>query len=142
MVSVDAARRQALGTCIVALLFAATAVQATELRVMSSDGLTAAFQALIPAYEKATGNKVELVLGPSMGTAPEAIPTRLDRGENADVVLMVGSALDDLAAKGKVVPDSRVAVANSKIAMAVRAGAPKPEIKTLDAFKQALIAAK
>jgi molybdate transport system substrate-binding protein len=142
MITVTARIGRALGACVLALLFLAGAVHAAELKVMSSGGLTAAFQALIPAYEKATGNKVELVLGPSMGTAPEAIPIRLERGERADVLLMVGTALDDLAGKGKVVPDSRVDVANSKIAMAVRADASKPDIGTLDGFKQVLVAAK
>lgn len=134
---------RAVAALVLALMsLAGGAVQAAEIRVMSSGGLTAPFQALIPIYEKATGNTVELVLGPSMGTAPEAIPSRLDRGETADVLLMVGYALDDLAAKGKVVPDSRVAVANSKIAMAVRADAQKPDIGSVEAFKRALIAAR
>jgi molybdate transport system substrate-binding protein len=140
MVGMKSNHRRTVASFVVALaLLASAAVKAAEIRVMSSGGLTAAFQALIPAYEKATGNTVLLVLGPSMGTAPEAIPARLDRGEPADVLLMVGYALDGLAAKGKVIPDSRAPVANSKIAMAVKAGAPKPDISTLDRFKQALL---
>jgi len=118
------------------------AVSATEVKVMSSGGLTAAFQAVIPDCEKATGNTVELVLGPSMGTSPEAIPYRLSHGENADVVLMVGSALGDLVTKGAVDPASRVDVANSKIGLAVKAGASKPDISTVEAFKRTLLAAK
>ncbi len=109
---------------------------------MSSGGLTAAFQAAIPDCEKATGNKVDLVLGPSMGTSPEAIPHRLSHGETADVVLMVGSALGDLIGKGMVDPASRVDVANSKIGVAVKAGAPKPDIGTVEALKRTLLAAR
>jgi molybdate transport system substrate-binding protein len=140
MVGMNSNLRRTAASFVVALaLLASAAVKAAEIRVMSSGGLTAAFQALVPAYEKATGNTVLLVLGPSMGTAPEAIPARLDRGEPADVLLMVGYALDGLAAKGRVIPDSRVPVANSKIAMAVKAGAPKPDISTLERFKQALL---
>lgn len=121
--------------------FEAPAVSATELRVLSSGGLTAAFQAIIPDYEAATGNRIELVLGPSMGTSPEAIPTRLERGEHADVVLMVGSALSGLIQRGLVVADSRVDVANSKIAMAIKQGAPKPDISTAEGLRKALLAA-
>jgi molybdate transport system substrate-binding protein len=120
----------------------AGAAQAEELRVMSSGGLTAGYQALLPAFEKATGNRVETVLGPSMGTAPDAIPVRLEHGEEADVLLMVGSALGDLVAKGKVDPGSRVDIANSRIAMAVKAGRPKPDISTVEGLKKALLAAK
>lgn len=123
-------------------LAALGAAQAAEVRVMSSGGLTAAFESLVPDYERASGNTVHLILGPSMGTSPEAIPNRLAGGEYADVVLMVGTALADLAAKGAVDPGSRVDVADSKIAMAVRAGAPRPDISTLDAFKKALLAAQ
>lgn len=123
------------------LLATATVVQADELVVMSSGGLTAAYQALVPGFEKKSGHHVVTVLGPSMGTAPDAIPTRLANGEPADVVLMVGSALGDLVAKGVVSAASRVDVANSKIAMAVKAGHPKPDISTLEAFKKTLLAA-
>ena len=123
-------------------VLSAGVAQAVEVRVMSSGGLTAAFESLVPDYERASGNTVHLILGPSMGTSPEAIPNRLARGEIADLVLMVGSALGDLAAKGAVDPASRVDVADSRIAMAVRAGAAKPDIATLDAFRRALLAAK
>jgi len=77
-----------------------------------------------------------------MGTALDAIPARLERGEPADVVIMVGYALGDLIKQGKIIADSRVDLARSKIGMAVRAGAPKPDISSVEALKQALIAAK
>jgi molybdate transport system substrate-binding protein len=71
-----------------------------------------------------------------------AIPVRLERGEPADVLIMVGYALGDLIDKGKVVADSRVDLVTSPIGMAVRAGAPKPDISSSDALKRALLAAK
>jgi molybdate transport system substrate-binding protein len=77
-----------------------------------------------------------------MGTTINAIPIRLARGEPVDVIIMVGYALADLSKQGKVVADSRVDLAQSKIAMAVRAGAPKPDISSVSAFKNALIEAK
>ena len=77
-----------------------------------------------------------------MGTTPQAIPNRIDRGEPVDVVIMVGDALGGLIQRGKVVASSRVDIANSKIAMAVRAGDPKPDISTVEALKNTMLAAK
>jgi molybdate transport system substrate-binding protein len=127
--------------------FAATllltgAAHAAEVRVMISGGLTAAYNALVPEFERLTGNKVITAYGPSMGTTINAIPVRLERGEPADVLIMVGYALDDLAKQGKVIGDSRVELVKSPIGIAVKAGAPKPDISSADAVKRALLAAK
>jgi molybdate transport system substrate-binding protein len=129
------------------LAFAATlllsgAAGAAEVRVMISGGLTAAFNALAPEFERATGNKVLIAYGPSMGTTANAIPVRLERGEPADVLIMVGYALADLAKNGKVVPDSRVDLVKSPIGIAVKSGAARPDISTPDALKRALLATK
>src|ERR1700688_2109355 len=115
---------------------------AAEIRVMISGGLTAAFNALVPEFEKATGNKVLTAYGPSMGTTVNAIPIRLERGEAADVLIMVGYALGDLVKQGKVVADSRVDLVKSPIGIAVKSGAPKPDISSADSIKRALLAAK
>ncbi len=120
----------------------ATMARADDLTIMSSGGYTAALKQIAGDYEKSTGTHLNIVLGPSMGTAPEAIPNRLERGEAADLVVMVGYALGDLIKKGVVAPDSRVDLVNSNIAMAVKAGQPTPDISTVDAFKRALLAAK
>src|ERR1700739_760687 len=80
--------------------------------------------------------------GPSMGTTVNAIPVRLDRGEPADVLILVGYALDDLIKKGKAVADSKVHLVNSKIGVAVKSGSPKPDISSAEAVKRALLAAK
>lgn len=77
-----------------------------------------------------------------MGTTHNAIPSRLERGEVIDVVIMAGQALADLIEHGKVRADSRVDLVQSKIGMAVKAGAPKPDIATVDALKRTLLAAK
>ncbi len=126
---------------ICAFLTAATR-DATEIQVVTSGAFTAAYLELVPAYERATHNKLDTQFGPSMGTTHNAIPVRLDRGEAIDVVIMAAPALDDLIQHGKVRPDSRVNLVQSKIAMAVKSGAPKPDISTLDAFKRTLLAAK
>jgi molybdate transport system substrate-binding protein len=124
------------------VLLAAGLASAADIKVMSSGGFSAAYGSLAPEFERHTGNKIDTVLGPSMGTAPDAIPVRLKRGEPADVLIMVGSALDDLVKQGKVVAGSRVDLARSRIGMVVRAGAPKPDISSVEAFKRALLAAK
>jgi len=120
----------------------AGAASAAEVRVMISGGLTAAYKALVPEFERATGHTVLTAYGPSMGTTTNAIPVRLERGEPADVLIMVGYALDDLASKGKVISDSRVELVKSPIGVAVKSGTPKPDISTADAVKRALLAVK
>jgi molybdate transport system substrate-binding protein len=116
--------------------------QAQELTVMTSGGFTAAYQRLGPQYAEHSGNTLKTVLGPSMGKAAEAIPNRLGRGEHADVVIMVGYALDDLIKQGKVDAGSRVELADSRIGMVVKAGADKPAIGTDAELKNTLLAAR
>jgi molybdate transport system substrate-binding protein len=120
----------------------ASSATAAEVRVMISGGLTAAYQALVPEFERATGNKVLTAYGPSMGTTVNAIPIRLERGEPADVLIMVGYALGDLVKQGKVIAESRVDLVKSPIGIAVKSGAPKLDISSAEAVKRALLAAK
>ncbi|WP_396333046.1 substrate-binding domain-containing protein [Burkholderia anthina] len=129
-------------TAFVATAAIAANVQAAELHVMSSGGFTAAYKLLGPQFASRTGNTLDTALGPSMGKSPEAIPNRLARGEPADAVIMVGYALDDLIRQGKVIPGSRVELADSRIGMVVRDGAAKPDIGTADGLKQVLLHAK
>ena len=124
-----------------ALLTAATA-RADEIKVVTSGGFTAAYLELVPQYEAATHNKLVTQFGPSMGTTHNAIPIRLERGEAIDVVIMAGPALDELIKQGKVRAGSRVDLVKSYIGMAVKAGAPRPDIGTVDALKRTLLAAK
>jgi molybdate transport system substrate-binding protein len=124
-----------------ALLLAGSA-GAAEVRVMISGGLTAAYKELVPEFERLTGNKVLTAYGPSMGTTANAIPIRLERGEPVDVLIMVGYALSDLVKQGKVVADSRIDLTKSLIGIAVKSGAPKPDISSAEALKRALLAAK
>jgi molybdate transport system substrate-binding protein len=134
-----------LKCCTAALLGCAVAaanVQAADLHVMSSGGFTAAYKLLGPKFAASTGNTLDTALGPSMGKSPEAIPNRLQRGEPADVVIMVGYALDDLIRQGKVIPDSRVELADSRIGMVVRDGAPKPDIGSEAALRETLLHAR
>src|SRR4051812_42661059 len=127
---------------IAAVLLLAGGAAAAEVRVMISGGLSTAYKELVPEFERATGNTVLTAYGPSMGTTVNAIPNRLERGEPADVLIMVGYALDDLVKQGKVIADSRVDLAKSPIGVAVKSGTPKPDISSADAVKRALLAAK
>jgi len=131
-----------LAVLVLGVAALSTTAQAEELKVMTSGGFTAAYKALGPEYAAASGDTLNTILGPSMGKAPEAIPNRLDRGEHADVVIMVGYALDDLIKQGKVDPASRVELADSRIGMVVKEGAAKPSIGTDAELKDALLKAR
>ena len=126
--------------CGVLLLIAGA--RAGELHVGSSGGFAAAYKVVAPLYEQKTGDLLIIAWGPSMGDTPQALPARLSRGEPLDAVIMVGYALDDLIKQGKVAAASRVDLARSGIGIVVREGAPHPDISTVDALRQALLAAK
>ncbi|MGH8429970.1 MAG: substrate-binding domain-containing protein [Solimonas sp.] len=85
------------------LLAAAGAAFAADIRVMSSGGFTAAYNQLTPRYEQASKNTVTTAYGASMGHAPDSIPSRLGRGEPADIVILAAPALDELIRQGTVV---------------------------------------
>jgi molybdate transport system substrate-binding protein len=123
------------------LAFAGT-VCADEIRVMTSGAFTAAYLHVIPEFERATRHKIVTAYGASMGNAPDSIPRRLQRGEPVDVVILASGALDQLIKQGKIVAGSRVDLVRSSIGMAVRAGAAKPDISTVEALKRTLLAAK
>jgi molybdate transport system substrate-binding protein len=124
------------------LFWLAGTAAADEIKVMTSGGFTAALIELTPAFERATGHTVVTTYGASLGGAPDSIPNRLRRGEPADIVILASEALDDLVRQGRVVAGSRVDLARSSIGMAVRAGAPKPDISSVDALKRVLLRAK
>jgi molybdate transport system substrate-binding protein len=133
---------RALALGIAGALLLAGSASAAEVRVMISGGFSAAYKVLVPEFERLTGNTVLTAYGPSMGTTVNAIPIRLERGEPADVLIMVGYALGDLIKQGKVIADSRVDLSKSLIGVVVKSGAPKPDIGSADALKLTLLAAK
>jgi molybdate transport system substrate-binding protein len=115
---------------------------AADVRVMISAGFYHVYAELGPAFERTSGHHLVTTRGPSMGDSPESIPTRLAHGEVADVVILDGGAADELASAGWLRADSKVTLARSLIGMVVRAGAPKPDISSVEAFKATLLAAK
>jgi molybdate transport system substrate-binding protein len=123
------------------VLFAAPA-RADEIHVMVSGGFTAAYKVLVADWEKATGHRVATVYGASMGETATSIPNRLARGEPADIVILARTALDRLADAGQIVADSQTDLVRSRIGMAVKAGAKKPDISTEARFRQVLLDAR
>ncbi len=113
-----------------------------EIHVMTSGAFTAAFLHLAPDFERTHHIKIATAFGASMGNAPDSIPSRLQRGEPADVVILAAGAVDQLIQQGKVVPGSRIDLVRSSIGIAVRAGAPKPDISSAEALKRTLLNAK
>ena len=112
-----------------------------ELRIMTSGAFTAAHLQLIPEVEKLTGKKVVTVTT-SVGTGETSIASRLQRGEVADVVIVAHDLLQQFIADQLVFDAGHKKIASSMIGIAVRAGAPKPEIGNAEAFKRFLLAAK
>lgn len=119
----------------------AMTAQSSELRVMTSGAFTAAHLELIPALERLTGKTVVTVTT-SIGTGDISIPSRLQRREVADLVIVAETALRQFIADGYVIPDSLTVVASSSIGMAVRKGAPPPDIGTAEKLKAVLLAAR
>jgi molybdate transport system substrate-binding protein len=121
---------------------AALPARGDDVQVMVSGAFTAAYKVLVTEWERSTGHKVTTVSGASMGAAATSIPNRLARGEAADVVILARTALDALAKDGKIVSGTEVDLADSRIGMAVKTGAPKPDIATEDKLRRVLLDAR
>lgn len=114
---------------------------ANEFRVMTSGAFTAAHLALIPQLERLTKTKI-VTASTSIGTGENSIPSRLKRGEVVDIVIVAEGVLRQLIEDSLVLPEGHAVIARSGIAMAVRAGAPKPDISSVDALRNTLLQAK
>jgi len=120
----------------VGILVLAGSALAEEIRVISSNAFRQAYLQLIPEFESASGHKVVTSFVGGVD-----LMKRMKAGESADLVILAGGSLDELIQLGKVVPGSRVDLARSGVGVAVRAGAPRPDISSADALKRALLAA-
>lgn len=118
-------------------LTAVPAASAAEIKVMSTVAMTATLEELKPKFETATGHKVTIVY-----SVIADLRKRIQEGETADVMILSRAALDDLQGQGKVAAGSVVNLASSYVAIAVRAGAAKPDIGSADALKRTLLAVK
>ena len=112
------------------------------IKVLISGGFEPAYRRLLPEFERATGIKITTGSGSSQGTGPQTIAAQLARGVAADVVILSREGLDELVGAKRIVPGTDVDLARTPIGVAVRAGAPKPEVGTVDAFRRILLDAK
>ena len=133
-----------LQKCILGIVFAVLSFSsfAIDIQVITSGAFAEALKVLAPEYEKQSPNKVIISYGSSMGGAPDSIPSRLSRGEKFDVLILAAPALDKFVMSGVVGQNAKVDLVASVIGAAVRTGAPKPDISTMDTFKRTLLDAK
>ena len=111
--------------------------QAAELKLYSTIGVQGAVEELIPQFEKETGNKIA-----ATWSTAALLVKRIESGETADLYILTRSGIDTLAKEGKIAAGSDVTLAGSGIVVAVKAGAPRPDISTPEAFKQAMLNAR
>jgi molybdate transport system substrate-binding protein len=126
----------------ITLVFALPASLPAQVTVLTSGGFSAAYQELLPQFEKSTGITVTTVRGESQGDGPTTIDAKLRSGLRADVVIMSREGLAQLIAEGRIVLGSDVDLARVPLGVGVRAGSPPPDISTVDAFKQTLLQVK
>jgi molybdate transport system substrate-binding protein len=115
----------------------ATNTPSTAIKVLSSNSTLSTLEALAPAFERATGHKVELRYD-----SAKAMLARIKAGETGDIAILGTAVINELADMGKIVPASRRPFARSRVGVAVKSGAPKPDIGSVEAFKRALLNAK
>ena len=108
-----------------------------EITVLCSNGLKAVAEDLIPQFERATKHKVIVRYG-----LAAALKQQIERGDPFDVAFVTPGVMDDLVKQTRIAADSRATIARSGLAIAIRSGARKPDIRTVDAFKRALLDAK
>jgi len=122
-------------TCAIVIWGASGCAHAAEVTTMGSQAIKAVLVELAPAFEASTQHKVSPVW---VGE----ILKRIKEGEVVDLVILPSGQIDELIKVGKIAPGSRVDLARSGVGVAVRAGAPKPDISSSDALKGALLSAK
>jgi molybdate transport system substrate-binding protein len=122
--------------------FAIAAIQtnlgsATEIKVLSTHAALEVLSELGPKFEEATGYTLSFSYDPA-----NAITRQIENGAPFDVVIITRKAVDDLVRQGKILPDSCVDIGRSGLGVSVRKGAPKPDISTVESFKQTMLGAK
>jgi molybdate transport system substrate-binding protein len=121
----------------VAIVAGGHAACAAEIKLLTAGAMRAVVAALLPDFEKETGHKVSID-NATAGT----LKNRIEGGEAFDVAIITPAVVDDLAGKGKIVAGSRIDLAKVGMGVAVKEGAAVPDIKTVDAFKRVLLAAR
>jgi len=111
--------------------------RAAEIKVLASNGVKTVLEELAPQFEKSTGHKLAFRFAPAAD-----LKGQIEKGEAFDVAILTTALIDDLIKQGKLAPATRADVAKSGAGVAIRKGAPKPDIATVEAFKRTLLAAK
>lgn len=111
--------------------------RSAELRLFTSNSTRGVLAELLPAFERAQGTRVAVSYDPAL-----TMLKRIDAGESADLAILGQAAIDALAQQGKISPDSRRTLARCGVGIGVRAGAPRPDISSVESLKKALLAAK
>lgn len=119
------------------LIAQATIASAAEIKVFATVGVKSVLEELIPKFENATGNKLNV----TWSTAA-LLTKRVQAGEQVDALILIKGNIETLLKDGKVAPGSNAIFAQSIFAVGVKAGALKPDISTVEAFKKSLLAAK
>jgi molybdate transport system substrate-binding protein len=117
--------------------FVAHVAQAAEIKLLSGRGFSPVLDTLAGQFEGATGNKVTISYGPG-----QAVRDRIRDGEMLDLTILPFPLVEELLKQGKIVDGSIVNIAHSDVGMGVRAGAPKPDTSSPDAFRRSLLAAR
>ena len=120
-----------------AAVLLSSAAGAAEIKVLSTQATEEAYKELAPQFEKASGHKVTTVFTGTLDALK-----RLSNGETYDLLIMARQQIDELSQSGKVVAGSRTDIAKSGVGVAVGKGKPKPDIRTVDALKKTLLAAR
>jgi molybdate transport system substrate-binding protein len=118
-------------------LAAQLTAQTTPVRMLVSNGVKAALDDLKPQCERAIGRPLAIQFGSTTG-----LKQKIDGGEAFDVTLLTTEAIDSLIKEGKLEAGTRVDLARCGVGLAVRSGAPKPDIRTPEALKRSLLKAK
>ena len=111
-------------------------------KVIISGGFQGPYERLLPEFERTTGIKVTTGSGSSQGTGPQTIAAQLARGVPADVVILSREGLTELVEAGRILPGTDADLARTPIGVAVRAGAAKPDVGTVEGFKKVLLKSK
>jgi molybdate transport system substrate-binding protein len=125
------------GFALMATMHAGGRADAADIKVLSSGSMKAALSRLLSDYQTSSGNTATIEYGPA-----GAIVGRIQKDEAADVVIVSRSQLQKLASNSNVVQGSLVDIAGIALGVAVRKGAPKPDISNVEAFKRALLSAR
>ena len=127
---------------VLAVLLMSPTLATAQLKVIISGGFSSAYEQLLPEFERTAGIKVTTGSGASQGTGPQTIAAQLARGETFDVVVLSREGLRELIAANRIAAGSDADLAQVPLGVAVRAGAAKPDVSTVDAFKRAVTSAR